>query len=182
MAEIIQSSFWPILRTVASSSDKSGSQETEGRMRITLSDPDELRAFFKGLRRISSSLGQEVDLDEPAVNPRNRPRAVTSSREQDRDVVVAQARQRNPQAFAAGTKNEELEVRRRYEAGDSIQTIARNHRRSPRAIKLRLQRLGLLPPEQESNRHCLPDEFVPNELSKRFGLRRRSSLHIRFGS
>ena len=95
---------------------------------MTISDPDELRAFFKGLRRILSSLGQEVDLDEPAVNPRKRPRAVTSNREQNRDVVVAQARQRNPQAFAAWTKVEELEVRKRCEGGDSIQTIARDHK------------------------------------------------------
>jgi hypothetical protein len=115
---------------------------------ITLSDPDELRAFFKGLRRILSSLGQEVDFDEPAVTRRNKPRAAAAGREQDREVVVAQARQRNPQAFAPWTKDEEQEVRRRYEAGDSIQTIAREHKRSPRAIELRLQRLGLLPPEQ----------------------------------
>jgi hypothetical protein len=115
---------------------------------ITLSDPDELRAFFKGLRRILSSLGQEVDFDEPAVTRRDKPRAVAGGREQDRDVVVAQARQRNPQAFAPWTKDEEQEIRRRYEAGDSVQTIARAHKRSPRAIELRLQRLGLLPPEQ----------------------------------
>jgi hypothetical protein len=84
-------------------------------------------------------LGQEVEFDEPAVNRRGKPRAVTSVGEQERDVVIAQARQRNLQAFAAWTKDEEQEVRRRYEAGDSIQTIARDHKRSPRAIELRLQ-------------------------------------------
>jgi hypothetical protein len=92
-------------------------------------------------------LGQELDLDEPAVTPRDKRRAIAAGREQDRDVV-AQARQRNPQAFAPWTKDEEQEIRRRYDAEDSIQTIARDHKRSPRAIELRLQRLGLLPPEQ----------------------------------
>ena len=123
---------------------------------ITLSDLDELRAFFKGLRCILSSLGQESDLDEPAVTRRDKPRAIPAGREQDRDAVVAQARQRNPQAFAPWRKDEEQEIRRRYEAGESIPTIARDHKRSRRTIELRLQRLGLLPPEHGLNHHCLP--------------------------
>jgi hypothetical protein len=78
-----------------------------------------------------SSLGQEGDIDEPPAPRRTKRRAVAAGREKDRDVVVAQARQRNLQAFAPGTKNEEQEIRRRYEAGDSIQTTAREHKRSP---------------------------------------------------
>jgi hypothetical protein len=111
---------------------------------ITLSDPDELRAFFKGLRRILSSLGHVVESGEaPTVTRRERPHAVIVSREDERDAVVAQARQRNPLAFAPWTKEEEQEIRRRHQAGESIEAIARAHKRSPRAIELRLQRLGV---------------------------------------
>ena len=113
---------------------------------ITLSDPDELHAFFKGLRRILSSLGYAVESREaPASSRREKPRAITARREEERDAVVAQARQTNPQAFAPWTREEEQEIRRRYEAGESVEAIARAHKRSPRAIELRLQRLGVLP-------------------------------------
>jgi hypothetical protein len=116
---------------------------------ITLSDPDELRAFLKGLRRILSSLGHAVESgEEPAPTRGERPRLVTSRREDERDAV-AQARQRNPLAFVPWTREDEQEVRRRYEAGENIQAIAGAHKRSPRAIELRLQRLGALPREAE---------------------------------
>ncbi len=105
-------------------------------------------AFFKGLRRILSSLGYAVESGEaPTVTRREKPHAVIGSRKDERDAVVAQARQRNPLAFAPWTREEEQEVRRRYEAGENIQAIARAHKRSPRAIELRLQRLGVLPRE-----------------------------------
>jgi hypothetical protein len=112
VAEIIQLSFLPIPRTGLVIRQELDGKKPKDVCAITFSDPDELRAFFKGLRRILSSLGQEVDLDEPAVSRRNKPRAVTSVGEQERDVVIAQARQRDPQAFAAWTKDEEQEVRR----------------------------------------------------------------------
>ena len=71
---------------------------------ITLSDPDELRAFLKGLRRILSSLGHAVESgEEPAPTRGERPRLVTSRREDERDAV-AQARQRNPLAFVPWTR------------------------------------------------------------------------------
>jgi len=66
--------------------------------------------------------------------------------EDDREAVVAQARQRNPQAFAPWTRDEEAEILKRYESGESVQLIARARKRSPRAIELRLQRMGVLPP------------------------------------
>lgn len=50
---------------------------------------DELRAFFKGLRRILSPLAQTVDFDDPVVERRDKPRAVTDGREQDRVVPRA---------------------------------------------------------------------------------------------
>lgn len=115
---------------------------------ITLSDPDELRAFFKGLRRILASMGHAVESGEAPAGARGANlRLVSGRREDERDAVVAQARQRNPQAFAPWTKEEEQQIRRRHEAGESVQPIARAHRRSPRAIELRLQRLGLAAPE-----------------------------------
>jgi hypothetical protein len=102
---------------------------------LTLNDPDELRTFFKGLRRIMASL----DLGESAA-PKPAPK------EDDRDAVVEKARQRNAQAFAPWTSEEEQEVRKRHESGESVQSIARARKRSPRAIEARLQRMGLLPP------------------------------------
>jgi hypothetical protein len=120
---------------------------------IALSNPDELRAFFHGLRRILASLGHRVDVPAAAETPHRAParalapQKVTAQGSEDREAVVAQARQRNPQAFAPWTRAEEDEIRRRHASGESVQSIARAHRRSPRAIELRLQRLGVLPPE-----------------------------------
>jgi hypothetical protein len=118
---------------------------------ITLSDPDELRTFFKGLRRIVASLEHGEKTIEPSgKSVVVKQRALEEPRPDDRDALVAQARQRNTQAFAPWTKDEEQEVKKRYESGESVQEIARARRRSPRAIDLRLQRLGLLPQERHS--------------------------------
>jgi hypothetical protein len=68
-------------------------------------------------------------------------------KQSDREALVARARQRNADAFTPWTKQEEEEVRHRHASGESIQTIASARRRSPRAIELRLQRLGVLPPD-----------------------------------
>lgn len=113
---------------------------------ITLTDSDELRAFFKGLRRILASSGHPVTSGEGPVEPRRRPRqALSAARTADREAVVAQARPRNPQAFTPWTRQEEEKVGKRHREGESIQAIARAHEQSPRAIELRLQRLGLVP-------------------------------------
>ncbi|HWC75618.1 MAG TPA: hypothetical protein VG454_16950 [Gemmatimonadales bacterium] len=117
---------------------------------ISLSNPDELRDFFSGLQRVVASLGEPVTgaarklPDQPPVRGARLPRA---AEEQDREALVAQARTRNPQAFAPWTREEEEEIRQRHARGETIQAIARARRRSPRAIELRLQRLGVLPPE-----------------------------------
>lgn len=58
--------------------------------------------------------------------------------------MVAKARSRNAQAFTPWSKAEEQEIARRYKAGDGIEAIARDQKRSPRAIELRLQKLGLV--------------------------------------
>ena len=41
---------------------------------------------------------------------------------------------------------EEAEARRRYEAGERIENIAKALNRSPKAIEMRLERMGLKPP------------------------------------
>jgi DNA-binding NarL/FixJ family response regulator len=114
---------------------------------ITLADPSELEAFFKGLRRIMASLGTIEDR-APPVAPRLRSGGASAAAPppdaDEREALVAKARQRNPQAFAPWTKNEEQEIAKRYRAGESIEAIARARKRSPRAIELRLQRLGLM--------------------------------------
>jgi hypothetical protein len=131
-------------------------QEPEGKKSndvcaIALSNPDELRAFFNGLRRILASLGHRIDGPAETRGGRAiaaRPGAPGRDSE-EREALVAQARQRNPQAFAPWTRNEEEEIRRRHADGESVQTIAQARRRSPRAIELRLQRLGVLPPDEQ---------------------------------
>jgi hypothetical protein len=121
---------------------------------ITLSNPEELETFFQGLRRILASLEYPGDnAARLAARPLAAPsRAPSTSSLQDRspderEAIVEQARQRNPQAFTPWTREEEAEVRRRYEAGDPIPTIARARKRSARAIELRLQRMGAMPRE-----------------------------------
>jgi hypothetical protein len=115
---------------------------------ITLSNPPELKTFINGLRRILTSLEQDV---EPAQRPSTGRIATNSGappqRAEDRDVVVA-ARQRDPQAFAPWTREEEQEIRKRHAGGEGVDAIARAHKRSRRAIELRLQRLGALPREE----------------------------------
>ncbi len=64
---------------------------------ITLANPDELRAYFKGLRAIAASLGEQAAVsndDQPAeVNARTRTRAMVNDRfNEDTDQV----RQRPP--------------------------------------------------------------------------------------
>ena len=78
--------------------------------------------------------------------PCNFRRAPHSSRAAGHSRTVAAARVRNAQAFAPWSKDEEQEVLRRFKAGDSVETIAKARKRSVRAIELRLQRLGALPP------------------------------------
>jgi hypothetical protein len=114
---------------------------------ITLADPSELKGFFQGLRRIMASLGTIESAQAPARQPLRLPAAEAALPEpgtEDREALVAKARTKNPQAFAPWTKTEEEEVARRYKSGESIEAIARAHKRSSRAIELRLERLGLL--------------------------------------
>jgi hypothetical protein len=130
---------------------------------ISLSNPDELQTFFQGLRRILASLeyrepgpdatgsrrppsgarGRSLPAGSQASTP-----SVLSAPEPEREEIVEQARQRNPNAFALWTREEEQDIRRRFEAGEPIAAIARSHKRSARAIELRLQRMGAMPRDQ----------------------------------
>ena len=80
---------------------------------ITLANPEELHAFFKGLRRIVEALGHNIELMEggsrmPSVKTRQ-----TEARGDERDALVLKARQKkNAQAFTPWTKEEEQEIRR----------------------------------------------------------------------
>ncbi len=123
---------------------------------ITLSNPEELETFFQGLRRILASLEYKVEPTGRAAAPSgpaaapSPPLSTPSLQDRspdEREAIVEQARQRNPQAFAPWTREEEQQIRRRYEAGESIPAIARAHKRSARAIELRLQRIGAIPRE-----------------------------------
>jgi hypothetical protein len=109
-----------------------------------LADPDELRTFFRGLRRILPPLGHTMDIEEPTAARGDTSRALTR-RNDERDAVVAQARQRHPQAFAPWKRDEEREIRRHRDAGETIPAISWAHTRSPRAIERRLRRPGALP-------------------------------------
>ncbi len=114
---------------------------------ITLVDPSELKGFFQGLRRIMASLGT-IESGQTAAQQSPRLQAPEAAMPEpgteDREVLVAKARAKNPQAFAPWTKKEEEEVARRYRSGESVEAIARTQKRSARAIELRLERLGLL--------------------------------------
>jgi hypothetical protein len=124
---------------------------------ITLANPEELRVFFEGFRRVLASMGHAADIGgaSPASRTPAGPLALdppgsrgqpagAMNRDVDREALIEKARERNPQAFTAWTPDEEAEVRRRFESGQKVAEIARAHKRSPRAIELRLQRMGLL--------------------------------------
>jgi hypothetical protein len=128
-------------------------QEAEGKKpkdvcSITLADPEELGRFLEGLRRIVASLELEKDIIEPARLPGANLQGTIERPigTEERKALIERARARNPQAFAPWSKAEEQQVRKEYEEGRSLTQIAKEHKRSPRAIELRLQRLRVIPP------------------------------------
>ena len=117
---------------------------------LSLSNPGELADFFDGLRRLLSSTG--IRLSEGEARPQQSraalPRSTkgTPTNPDDREEIVARARGKNPKAFEPWTPTEEAKARRRYEAGERIESIARTLNRSPKAIEMRLERMGVKPP------------------------------------
>jgi len=57
---------------------------------------------------------------------------------------LTEMRRKHPRAFAKWTKNEEDQLVRLFQQGESIQKMAVIHQRRPGAIRARLERLGLI--------------------------------------
>jgi hypothetical protein len=117
---------------------------------LSLSNPGELADFFDGLRRLLSSTGITVSEEQPRSQKTRAALPAGTRGDQagsdDRDEIVARARGKNPKAFAPWTPADEADLRRSYQAGERIEDIAKRHNRSPKAIEMRLQRMGLTPP------------------------------------
>jgi len=101
---------------------------------ITLANPEELHAFFKGLRRIVEALGHNIELMEGGSRTPSVKTRPTEARGDERDALVLKARQKNARAFTPWTREEEQEIQWRFESGESIPAIARSRKRSPRAL------------------------------------------------
>jgi hypothetical protein len=140
-------------RLVIQQKRKRGSSEI---CSLSLANPDELEAFFEGLRRVFSSTGGARERTVPPRQPSGRATLAAAQQagatlvagqqaDDDRDEVIARARGKNAKAFEPWTRSEEEDVRRRFEAGDAVEAIARTHNRSPKAIRMRLERLGATP-------------------------------------
>ncbi len=114
---------------------------------LTVADTEELAPFFTELRRLlgaayerSAAPDERRDTDE--TEPPNLPPPVFDRPPDERDTIIELARRTNPNAFAPWSREEEEDVLCRYETGEPIEEIARHHNRSPRAIALRLKRIG----------------------------------------
>jgi DNA-binding NarL/FixJ family response regulator len=123
---------------------------------LTLANPEELSAFFEGLKRIFVSTNQQQQQQQPVISRRtgaDRPAqrslpTTTDQNEDDREEIISRARTRNPNAFKGWSKSEEGELRQRYQKGEPIKAIAQALKRSEKAIEMRLKRMGLLPDEE----------------------------------
>jgi DNA-binding NarL/FixJ family response regulator len=117
---------------------------------LTLANPDELGAFFEGLKRIFVSTNQQQTSLAGRAEPQPpTQRSLPQSTEEngDRKEVISRARARNPNAFKGWSKSEEGELRQRFQKGEPIKGIARDLQRSEKAIEMRLKRMGLLSDE-----------------------------------
>jgi hypothetical protein len=130
---------------------------------LTIADREELSGFLQGLRRV---LGVEdaakagsapIDQRDGRSSGGGRPtlgsgRAPVSSPatsggeasdEEDREAAIERARRRGQgNAFAAWTPEEEQRLLDAVERGRDLDTLAREHGRSRRALELRLERLN----------------------------------------
>jgi hypothetical protein len=120
---------------------------------LSLSDPQELADFFEGLRRVLATPGLRAhlpDVKADALPAAAKPTAAAASsaatapRQQQREEAIERARQRNPNAFAPWSREEEDALKQRHARGASFADMARAHNRSVHAIKMRLKRLGLI--------------------------------------
>jgi hypothetical protein len=120
------------------------SHDGENVCSVTVENREDLMHFFEGLRRALSSTKHEAAQAPPRLE-RNLSSSGTESSESDRAEVVNAARKRNAIAFAPWSPSEEEDIRQRYEAGEDIESIARDSRRSARSIETRLKRIGVSP-------------------------------------
>ena len=121
---------------------------------ITVGNRQELDAFLTGLRRV---LGVDENRQSARGRSERTPDSGSAAPEQhegdrprrdlpgspDREAAIERARERNPQAFKSWSADEERRLAEAYEGGASIEQLARDHQRSPRAVDMRLQKLGL---------------------------------------
>jgi hypothetical protein len=110
---------------------------------IKLSDPEELAAFFKGMRRILSSLGHSLERGAPAIGKR-KAKTVNGKRDNRAADIVTSARSKPDKDSRPWGAAEERELRTRFQAGESVRRIAIALDRSPGAVEARLVRSGLL--------------------------------------
>lgn len=126
--------------------------EPEDVCALTIADREELSGFLTGLRRalgVDDGAGRRRDQrSEPPQGSRTASLGRGGDGPADtgdRDEMVAKARERNPQAFQRWTGDEEQRLLEAYRSGTPIPELARGHRRSERAIAMRLERLGESP-------------------------------------
>lgn len=124
-------------------------QEEDGEELCALSvnDAEELRSFFEGLHRalapIEPRKGRSSTLaDAETPNEEEAPRRLQRASDDERQETIERARKRHRKAFAAWTPEEEGEVQEAHREGEPLESIAKRHGRSVRAIEMRLQKLG----------------------------------------
>lgn len=123
------------------------SEEGEDVCALTVSDRAELDGFLTGLRRVLG-VEQGPGAAEPPRRPQpsvdgGRPEVGAGEEGEDREAAIERARQRNPSAFKSWTRDEERRLADAYREGTPIAELAKAHERSPRAIEMRLAKLGL---------------------------------------
>jgi len=125
---------------------KSGNDESS--CSLTLKNPEELQDFFEGLRRVLTATGSiQTTPQEMRKAPSPTQQIVSgSSRRSDaeRQQQIDRARNYNPNAFQPWTPEEEAEMIRSYQRGESPEAIGKRLKRSRRAIEMRLKKLGHL--------------------------------------
>ena len=112
-----------------------GSRKTGTTMVLT---GEELQAFMQGLTRV---MANETAPPPPSANPQAAPSAAPSPALSDPETIE-RARSRNPNAFKPWTRDEERRLQEGVRAGNSVEELAAELERSPRAVAIRLQRLG----------------------------------------
>ena len=86
---------------------------------ITLANPEELHAFFKGLRRIVEALGHNIELMEAGSRTPSVKTRPTEARGDERDALVLKAKK--CPGFYSLDEEEEQEIQWRLKAEKAFQ-------------------------------------------------------------